>query len=1188
MIAPTCLRRLLVAFGPLLVCLAYCSSQAFAAAPGPAWGIDSYAYPSNFLSPSEEAKNPAHCNPSENSVEAVCDTYTVTVTNIGSEEMAGGGVGAVTIEDTLPAGVTAVNVSLLWSGLSEVPGRAENEDLGPTHCTLTPLRCQLSNAFFGEAKRRVKPDDTLKMWVSVTVNEPVAAGSVTNSAKVFGGGAAEASASGENTLGLGPASFGFSSFSSPLLGVDGAPDTQAGSHPYELGTLIDLHSILRETPEGANGATTINDLRNVVVDLPLGVAGSAISAPTCTLHQLSSKGEAAEQGGSGCPADAKIGHIRTYPTGLLSVNAPIYNIVPEHGVAGEFGFVDSLGSSHVLYASIAPTPAGYVLRTSTREVPQVPLSQIAVNIFGDPAARARLREKEANKEPASYGPEPADVPTLTNPEDCSGQPLVTSIHMDSWFAPGSYNADGSPNFNDPAWASQQYTSPPVTGCEALAGQFNPTIEAKTESAQVDSPTGLDVNVSVPQAEGAQTLGTPPLRDAVVALPEGVTVNPSSANGLQACSLAQVGMSASGVPNAAAPTCPKESKIGTVELETPALASEVCKQAGEGLTECPGASEREKAPLQGSIYVAKQNENPFGSLLAIYIVIDDSRTGVIVKLAGEVKANETTGQLTTVVRNSPQFPFSELRTHFFGGATASLRTPPACGTYTVSSELTPWSAPESGPPSTPSSALEITQSPGGGACASSPNTPSFEASTTPAAGAYSPLLVRFGRDDGSQNFSALSVTLPPGASGKIAGIPQCSDAQIASAQARNHPGEGALEAQSPSCPASSQIGTVTVGAGAGAHPFYVTGAAYLAGPYKGAPFSGVFITPAIAGPFDLGVVVVRAGLYIDPTTAQVTTKSDQLPTILQGIPLDIRSIAVNVNRPEFTLNPTNCTPMQATAQETSTEGQAAALSARFQVGGCAGLPFKPKLTASVAGKGSKANGTTLKVNVTSAGLGQANIAKVFLTLPKALPSRLTTIQKACVASVFEANPAACDEGSLIGTATIRTPLLARPLSGPAYLVSHGSAAFPDVEFVLQGEGVLLILDGKTDIKKGITYSRFESTPDAPFTSFETTLPAGPHSALTTNVPESQHYSLCKTSLSMPTEITGQNGAVIKQTTKLALTGCPKQKPLSRAQKLAAALKACKKKRSKQKRLACQKQARKRYGAKVAKRKKKRRG
>jgi hypothetical protein len=397
-----------------------------------------------------------------------------------------------------------------------------------------------------------------------------------------------------------------------------------------------------------------------------------------------------------------------------------------------------------------------------------------------------------------------------------------------------------------------------------------------------------------------------------------------------------------------------------------------------------------------------------------------------------------------------------------------------------------------------------------------------------------------------------------------------------------------------CGPESLLGEATTAVGAGPAPYWVHGGrVYLTGPYNGGPFGLSIVVPTTAGPFTLtgnggpGREIVRSSIRVDPHTAQITVLSDPLPTILEGIPLQIRTVNVTINRPQFIFNPTNCSPLLATATLTSDQGATAGQSAAFHSADCAALPFKPKLTASVAGKGSKANGTTLKVNVTSAGLGQSNIAKVFLTLPKALPSRLTTIQKACVASVFEANPAACDEGSLVGMATIHTPLLADPLSGPAYLVSHGSAAFPDVEFVLQGEGVLLILDGKTDIKKGITYSRFEATPDAPFTTFETTLPAGPHSALTANVPESEHYSLCKTTLAMPTEIVGQNGAVIKQSTKLAVTGCPKQKVLTRAQKLAAALKACKKKKRNAKRLACRRLAHKKYGVQQGEGKTKRR-
>jgi hypothetical protein len=350
-----------------------------------------------------------------------------------------------------------------------------------------------------------------------------------------------------------------------------------------------------------------------------------------------------------------------------------------------------------------------------------------------------------------------------------------------------------------------------------------------------------------------------------------------------------------------------------------------------------------------------------------------------------------------------------------------------------------------------------------------------------------------------------------------------------------------------------------------------------------------VIPTVAGPFDFGNVVTRSSLSVDPNTAAVTITS-ALPTMVNttrystGVPVQLKQIHVTVDRPNFQFNPTNCNPMRIEGTLTGSQGAKAPVSAPFQAANCASLPFAPKLSSTAGGQASKLNGASLNVKVTSAGLGQANIAKVFLTLPKALPSRLTTIQKACVDSVFNANPAACDEGSVIGKATIHTPVLRSALSGPAYLVAHGSAAFPDVEFVLQGEGITLVLDGKTDIKKGITYSRFESTPDAPFTTFETELPTGPHSALTANVPESQHYSLCATKLTMPTEITAQNGAVVKQETKIGLTGCVKgikKTALTRAQKLKRALKACHKKRNKAKRVACEKQARKKYGPKKAK-------
>src|SRR5271165_179923 len=411
-------------------------------------------------------------------------------------------------------------------------------------------------------------------------------------------------------------------------------------------------------------------------------------------------------------------------------------------------------------------------------------------------------------------------------------------------------------------------------------------------------------------------------------------------------------------------------------------------------------------------------------------------------------------------------------------------------------------------------------------------------------------------------------LPPGVAGMLSSVALCGEPQAS---------EG-------TCGPESEVGQAIESAGLGPEPYIESGGkVYITGPYDGAPFGLSIVTPAIAGPFNLGTVVVRSRIYIDPETAALTIVSDPLPTQLKGIPLQLKRIQVLVDRPNFEFNPTNCSPMEITGQVSGDGGTVAPVSSHFQVSNCAALPFTPVLTASTAGQASKEDGASFNVKITSAGFGQADIAKVDLTLPEALPSRLSTIQKACVAAVFESNPAACSPESVIGTATIHTPVLRSPLVGPAYLVSHGSAQFPDVEFVLQGEGITLILDGKTQIKGGITYSRFESAPDAPFTSFETQLPAGPHSALTAFLPKTP-YDLCGTKLQMPTEITAQNGAFISQSTQIAVTGCGavKDYKATSAQLLAKALAACRSKyrHSHARRSACERRARARYAKKAA--------
>jgi hypothetical protein len=1088
----------------MLVVMMVGAASAVAAAAAPGFTLDSFAAPANF-SAADNARCLSHATGGVQ--EFNCDAYKLTALEAGAAPTDGS---PVTIADHLPAGLTVQGIHLKWFGPGAVAFGVEGQDFGGEFCDTASVTCTFPVA--------LQPDDRLRMEVDVTVDDPAASGTLANSATVSGGGAPDAQASSQNTFGLSGALFGPAGFSNYIAGPDGRPSTQAGDHPYELTTRIDLNTAFIQSPEGPFpppfGPVSVQDPKNVIVDLPLGFLGSAQATPTCTLAQLARDGS--------CPPDTAVGHIQTLPGSNDSANDTIYNIVPEHGVAAEFGYPAGLNSTHVLYARVVPGPQGYVLQATSLDVPEISLSDILVTFFGNPAAK----DNSGN----------TPVAMLTNPSHCNGQPLTTTLHMDSWQHPGSFNADGTPNLNDPNWASATSDSPPVTGCNLL--HFDPTVSVQPDSASADSPSGLNVELKVPQSEDPNTLATPPLKKGVVTLPQGVSVNPAAADGLGACSPAQIDLA-----SASEPSCPDASKVGTVELQTPLL---------------PGT-------LTGSIYLATQTDNPFHSLLAGYIVIDDPTTGIVIKIPGNLTPDPTTGQITGVFDNNPQFPFSDLKLHFFGGPRGELITPETCGTYTTTSELTPWSAPGSGPPATPSDSFTINTG-----CVSG-FTPSFTAGTTnPQAGAFSPFVLKLSREDGSQRFSALNVTLAPGLTGKLAGVAQCSEAQLAVAAARTNLGEGALEQSSPSCPASSEIGTLTVGAGSGS-PLYVNGHAYLAGPYKGAPFSIATITPALAGPFDLGSVLVRAALYIDPDTAQVTVKSDPLPTILDGIPLDARSIEININRPGFSLNPTSCEPMAVTGEALSTRGQVAHLSSRFQAANCRGLAFKPSFTASTQAKTSKLNGASLTVKV-SQKPGEANIHKVDLQLPIALPSRLTTLQKACTEAQFNANPAGCPQGSFIGTATAHTPLLNAPLTGPAILVSHGGAAFPDVEFLLQGEGVHITLDGKTDIKKGITFSRFETVPDSPISSFQTVLPEGPHSILaasrnlcapgktvtvTKRITRRVHGRVrhltrkvkhqVATPLLMPTVITAQSGAVIRQETHIAVSGCAKARKVAKAKK-----------------------------------------
>jgi hypothetical protein len=895
--------------------------------------------------------------------------------------------------------------------------------------------------------------------------------------------------------------FGIKEFSVDVLDKEGNPYTQAGGHPYKMVTNLEFN---KSTDVTGRPATDANP-KDIIAALPPGFIGNITATPRCTPAELVRRI---------CSGAAQVGLVKLRLDSEENDHEPLYNLVPPPGYPAALGFRIGPFVNIYIYFKVRTGGDYGITAESLNSSTDAGLEGTTVEVWGVPADPSHDNERICENEAPGCSVHAPLIPFLTNPTSCQG-PQTETVRADSWQDPGNF-------------VTATATLPAVTGCDLL--DFTPAFSIQPDTTSANSPAGLNVDLQVPQNENPDALEQSTLKKTVVALPTGMTVSPSAANGLAACTPAQIGMD-----NANQPTCPDASKIGSVQIDTPLLPD----------------------PVKGSVYLAQQNNNPFGSLLAIYITAEAD--GALIKLAGHVVADPATGQLTTTFDNAPQLPFSELKLNIFGGPHASLATPQRCGTFTSSTTLTPWSATA---PVDLSRPFQITSN-----CVAG-FSPSFMAGTQSAqAGAVSPFMLTLSRGDQDQSLAGVTVTMPPGLLGTLKAVDRCPEPQ----------------ASQGTCGPGSLIGHTTVGAGVGPDPFFVSGGqVFLTGAYKGGPFGLSIVVPAVAGPFNLGNVVVRSSIHVDPHTAQITVVSDPLPQMIDsieglhsGIPTDLRTINVAIDRPGFTFNPTNCAPLSVNGTLSSVQGATAAVSSPFQAANCANLPFKPTLTATTKGNASKANGAELIVKVTSSP-GQANIAKTKLVLPTQLPSRLTTIQKACVEAVFAANPASCPDGSNIGTAIAHSPVLKNPLTGPGYLVSHGSAAFPDVEFVLQGEGITLILDGQTDIKKGITTSTFNAVPDAPVSTFEAKLPEGPHSVLTSNVPQSKKFNLCGAKLTMPTTITGQNGAVINQQTKVPVQGCGTPKRLTRVQKLNRALTACKKLK-KPKRAKCKKRAFRKYGA-----------
>lgn len=915
------------------------------------------------------------------------------------------------------------------------------------------------------------------------------------------------------------------------LNENGTIDRQAGSHPYEYIVSFEFKT--------KNASETEDNVRDIALNLPPGLVGDPNAVTRCTRQEF--EGETAH-----CPGSSQVGYLHVLASGVnLAGELPLYSMVPA-GAPLTLGA--SVAEFNVFANASVRTGEDYGVTVGTHGVPVSDVIYVEAVVWGVPAApehdpNRRCFNAETKKGFVGCASGIVSKPFLTLPTSCSG-PLRSSILADSFENPGVFISESALSLD----AGGNPAS--LTGCENL--EFEPELKIGPETAEADTPTGLNAEVNMGQTglEAVEGRSAADIKDTTVTLPEGMAVNPGQAAGLAACQLSQSGIGTEGPAE-----CPNASKVGSVQVKTPLL---------------------ERA-LEGDVYVLQSNPPN----LQLLVAANDPADGIFVKLVGRVHLAEGTGQVVASFGENerveeedpalkghllvPQFPVSGFKLSFSGGAQAALTTPLRCGVYTTVSDFTPWSTPFTGDVF-PSSSFAITSGPEGAPCPAAgplPFAPSLIAgSTSDQAGGYTDFSLLLQRADDQQRVVGLQLKTPAGLLGMISHVPLCPEPQ----------------AQEGQCPAASQIGHTVVEAGPGPYPLVVPepgqppAPIYLTTGYKGAPYGLSIVVPLHVGPFVLETQKVRAKIEVDPRTAQLTVITDPLPQTVDGVPADLRTIVAEIDRTEFIFNPTNCDRQSFSGIATGTEGSQATISSPFGVGACRSLAFSPTMTATTSGKTSKANGASLSATLsyptnTPSGTGQAtaqaNISKVKVELPKQLPSRLTTLQKACTAAQFNANPAGCPAASIVGHATVHTPVLPVPLAGPAYFVSHGGEAFPSLVVVLQGYGVTVVVEATTFISKhGVTSLTFKSAPDAPFSTFTLTSPQGPHSALaangnlctpTTTATVKRKVKLrvnghgrivvrkaptrVTAPLTMPTELVAQNGAVLHENVKIAVTGCP---------------------------------------------------
>jgi hypothetical protein len=1015
------------------------------------------------------------------------DAYVLIIRNDGAAPTSHGS--GVTVADTLPRGVTATGVS--------ARGEAANGNGLPKYemtCATVPVRCTYEE---GLSRGAVLAGATIVVTITVSIEAGVQSLEA-NSATVSGGGAPSASTRASTPIDAEPVPFGLSLFDAGIADEDGNAQTQAGSHPYELTASLAFNVSAREEPpsEEPLASAAVKDLE---VAFPPGLVGNPNAVPQCSQQAF------LELEVLNCPLDSQVGTVKPFFYGSFhSAVYPVFNVIPPTGEPAELGF-SVAGIGHIPMFFHLRGNGEYGLTASLNDIPESgPLQGAILTLWGVPADGNHDLEREGTfgqgheqdgefckpsvkveagvERQVSCPSGIAAKPFLTLPSRCQASPLSVGVEMDSWESLG-------PPFQS---LSAELADNAITGCQQLS--FTPSLALTPETTQAGAPSGYTIDVHVPQNENPTALATPDLRKAVVSLPAGVVLSPSVAGGLQDCSEEQFAVS-----SLTAASCPAASQIGTVKIVTPILSS----------------------PLEGQVFLGEPDCAPCtpgdaqeGRLMRLLLQAQGS--GVTVKLEGSGAIDQQTGQLTATFNESPQLPFEQLKLTLDGGANAPLANGSTCGVpLAAASQLTPYSSETPAEPT--SEPFELSGCP----------PPRFDLSflagtTNNQAGAFSPLTVAVSRADQDEALQRIAVQLPPGLLGMLAKVQLCAEAQ----------------AQAGACGSQSEVGSATVIAGPGADPVSLDGHVYLTGPYGGAPFGLSILVPAVAGPFNLGTIDVRARIDVDPRTAALTITSDPLPQSLDGIPLQIKTVNLDIDRAGFIFNPTNCQPLGITATLQSSDDALASVSSRFQAANCATLAFKPRLTGLTHAKTSKAGGAYLHMRL-EATPGQANIADVKVDIPGRLPVRLTTLQHACLAAVLDANPASCPAASVLGSVTVLTPVLRQPLVGPVYLVSHGGSQTPDIEFVLQGERVTVDVLGRTSVKHGVLSAAFSSLPDVPISTLGLVLGAGPHSLLAANLPAKANGSLCGQTLVMATALTGQNGAVVRHTTKLAVAGCAKR-------------------------------------------------